>query len=631
MSDTMSSSSHATASKSARQTVDRDPYAQILSLAADIPSLDSFFSDVLKVITTTFASPYAAVYISSGPQVIEDEWHSGPTDPAFWKSTVQRFLSESLETPTARARLLNSKKGDMTVALISTPIVDPPATVIGAISLVVTPIDESDMSQYLSRLESLVTLASYLAKTHGDARNAKRSSSAPLNRGELASVDELSTPQQLAFAVTNNLRAQLSCEQVALGVVDSGCHVKIVAVSGLDQIAGRNPGIVPLQAAMEECLDFDAPIVSQLSDGSTDDRLASRHRLHSQWRTAAGGDAVASIPIHVDSELLAIVSVRRSGDRPLTSDFINDIHSRLEPIIPILTLTQKASRGLFRHACDTVGNAVRTITQPGRRKTKIVSAAVVLGVAWFLFGTIDYHLTVPCTITAARARHTAMPFDGVLASANVVAGDRVSRGDVLCRVDTKDLADEYTRLSAERVVLEHESDRAMADDLPVDVQLALAKMKLVNTQLMIVDNRIQQASIRAPTDGFVVAGDLRKDIGRVLAKGQPLFEIAPVDRLMIELNVPESDIDDLELGLSGYFAPSARPEQHHGFHVTRIHPHAETRDRANVYIAEAQTDLSCQWMYPGMEGFAKVHVGRRPVWWVVLHRGIDYVRFKLLS
>jgi hypothetical protein len=35
-------------------------------------------------------------------------------------------------------------------------------------------------------------------------------------------------------------------------------------------------------------------------------------------------------------------------------------------------------------------------------------------------------------------------------------------------------------------------------------------------------------------------------------------------------------------------------------------------------------------MRPGMEGSARIVVGKRPVWWIALHRGIDYIRYHWL-
>ena len=46
----------------------------------------------------------------------------------------------------------------------------------------------------------------------------------------------------------------------------------------------------------------------------------------------------------------------------------------------------------------------------------------------------------------------------------------------------------------------------------------------------------------------------------------------------------------------------------------------------NVYVAEAYITPDAEWMRPGMEGVARIEVGPRRVWWITLHKCIDYLR-----
>jgi multidrug efflux pump subunit AcrA (membrane-fusion protein) len=249
---------------------------------------------------------------------------------------------------------------------------------------------------------------------------------------------------------------------------------------------------------------------------------------------------------------------------------------------------------------------------------------------WFIFGTGVYNLTVPCTVAPRQLRHVSAPNDGVLVATSVIAGDTVRRGDVLAELDRRELEQERAVLRARLAVLEHEQDRARAEESPVEVQLALAQATLTRAQLDIVESKIRRAVIRAPIDGVIVAGDLRPRIGGVLAQGDPMFAVAPHEGWTVELEVPEADADELTDGLTGGFSPYARPEQAQALRINRVRPTAEVPNDKNVFIAEADVDhLPFTWMRPGMEGTAKIHVGERPIWWLVLHRGIDFVRLHL--
>ena len=101
-----------------------DPYRRIAEMARATKSRNIFCSKALRIIAQSFASPYAAIDVSWGAQVVHDDCHYGPTDPEFWKPSVQLFLNESMAMPSARAKLLNPKRGGHKVAFLSAPIFD---------------------------------------------------------------------------------------------------------------------------------------------------------------------------------------------------------------------------------------------------------------------------------------------------------------------------------------------------------------------------------------------------------------------------------------------------------------------------------------------------------------------------
>jgi multidrug efflux pump subunit AcrA (membrane-fusion protein) len=434
--------------------------------------------------------------------------------------------------------------------------------------------------------------------------------------------------EELAFAITNDLCNKLGCEQVALGMV-AGSRVNVVSISGMDTVRHQSPGVVSLRSAMEEGLDAGEPIVFQRAGGWTSDEAVTGHRLHKQWHAAVQGDAVASIPLRTGEQVTAILSLRKRAGEPFTASQIEDIRARVEAFIPALILTRRASRGLLRHTRDSVFAGAETLIRPGRSGAKLGAAAAVVFALWFSFGSTDYDLTIPCVVKPTHIRHVTAPFDGVLLSASVIEGDYVKRGEVLGCLDRRELDQERAQLLAELAVLERTHDRAMADDSPAEARLALANQQLIQAKLDVVNQRIENATLKAPIDGVIVFGDLRKQIGSVVTRGDPFYEVAPLDSWTLELEVPESASADLRAGLGGFFASYARPEETRRLTVRRVLPEAQIREGRNVYVAEAEVSAPADWLRPGLEGVAKIDLGRRRVWWVVLHRAVDYLRMKL--
>ncbi|MBU0639837.1 MAG: HlyD family efflux transporter periplasmic adaptor subunit [Planctomycetes bacterium] len=601
-----------------------NPYAEILNLARRASSRHGFLAQALAYVGRYFGCPYAALYARCGSETIQEETHNGPTDPKFWAPAVQEFLTSSLGDQQPRARLLSGKRADLKIALLSTPLSNDSASISGAVALIV----RGDATTARTQLATLQALASVMASALPTGRNAPNERpTAPLDAGgqALAKAAAVSSPEELAFALTNNLRTRLGCEQVALGLV-SGRHVRILSISGLDDVNRRSPGVTRLRAAMEECLDFGEPIVCQQDSGWAGERLSTGHRLHQAWQESAGGASVVSIPLQVDDRCEAILGLRRRADAPFHRAQLAEIGKLIEPFLPAMFLVRQAKRGLLRHAHDSLGSALRALLGPGRLGVKISTVAVVAAATWFCWGTLDYTVTASARIVPAQQRHIAVPFDGILATAEVMVGDPVRKGDVLCRFDQRELELERARLMAQLAVLDQEYMRAQAADNPVEARLVQANQRYTRVQLDLINRRSEQAICRAPFDGVVIAGDLRKQVGSVLAQGTPLFDVTPYEGWALELTVPEATAADVRAGQRGRFAGHARPEATQTFALTRMWPSAEVRDARNVYVVEAAFDSIGDWLRPGMEGVAEIQIGRRRVWWIALHRALDYLR-----
>lgn len=609
---------------------DVNPYGEIVSLAREAGSKREFIGKVLRCITRTFKSPYAAVYVRYGSEVVEDDYHIGRTDPKFWKTSLQAFLTESLSEVRPWAKLLKSKSGNTKVAFLSAPVSEASGETVGAIALVLGSTTDAALPGQLAMLEALLRLASACTQFLGEGRasasqggaNAKSPNAAMAHAGEQTSAEEL------AFSITNELRNKLGCEQVALGLILRK-RVRVMSMSGLDTVNRRSPGVRSLEEAMEECLDADEPIIYQQSGTWTEESPSSNHRLHKQWHSAAQGGAVASIPLHVQGAPAAILSLRQRADQAFTREQIDKIRTTVEPYAAALQLARRAGRGLAPHVVDSCHELGTSIFRRGHPGRKIAFAMAVAAAAFFCFGSMPYHRTVPCVITAAHIRHLGVPFDAILAAVNVVEGDSVQAGDVLARLDHRELDRQIAELVAERHVLEREQDRAMAAESPVEVQLSLAKQKLVAAKLAIIKSRVVASVIRAPFDGVVVRGDPRKLVGGVLERGHPLFELAPLGEWRLEMELPESAADEVAKGVAGMFVGFAAPEAPRAFRIARVKPAAQMREGRTVFVAEAMIASDMGSLRPGMEGVAKLSLGSRRIWWITLHGVIDYVRMHL--
>jgi multidrug efflux pump subunit AcrA (membrane-fusion protein) len=145
--------------------------------------------------------------------------------------------------------------------------------------------------------------------------------------------------------------------------------------------------------------------------------------------------------------------------------------------------------------------------------------------------------------------------------------------------------------------------------------------------LDLIQRQLETAKIRAPYAGIVVEGDLRKNLGSPVRKGDLMLKMAQLDDNYVELEIDQADVHEIKIGTRGEFALVGQPDQKFSLVIDRMDPAATQRDGQNLYIARARVESPLQdWWRPGMGGTAKLEAGERRLIWVLTHRTIRFLR-----
>jgi len=606
-----------------------DAIDELVELAREAQGIRSFLRDGLTIIGTALGAPAGALEVDLMSQAVSEFWVASPEQGPFWDQTLQSILVDALSERGARARIYASRSGNgSNVAILSAPLSTSSGRFGGSIVVVTSCPTRGHAQELLMSLSALVSLTARLLDSLGSATKRTESSANASALSSLRKVSGYADTTELSFAITNKLRTREGFDVVAFGRV-KGRSVEMLSISGLDEVPTKSPGARCIRAAMEECLDLGLPVVQQSDGRLSEDEIARGAPVHAAWQAEAAGAAVASIPLRAGDEITAVLACRRTPDAAFTPGDIEELRALVEPYVGTFDVVERASRSLIGHVAAEMRQTLARLFGWGHLGSKLAVLAPLALAAWLAIGRLPYEVTVPCTLQVTDARHVGTPNDGVLTAVHVRAGDRVHAGDLLCEFDRSEAELELARLRAELAVLDIQRNRALAEDDPAEAELTRANLAQVEAHVRLVEHRIEQARVRAPIGGIVVAGDLEERLGDVFSKGEPLFEIASADRWALDLEVPERDIADVRFGARGEFVSLARPEDAHRFRIEHVHPDAEERDGTNVYIAEARTDADRGWLRPGMEGLAKVRVGERRAWWVLFHRVGDWIRLHL--
>jgi multidrug efflux pump subunit AcrA (membrane-fusion protein) len=177
--------------------------------------------------------------------------------------------------------------------------------------------------------------------------------------------------------------------------------------------------------------------------------------------------------------------------------------------------------------------------------------------------------------------------------------------------------------------LQREQREALAGHERSRVRILQAQSEQLRAELELVEMKLARSRVIAPLHGVIVSGDLTQSLGAPLKRGEELFKIAPLENYRVMLQVDERDIGAIQIGQSGKLRLAGYPHLEHAFSVTRILPLPTAVEGSYLFTLEAELDQVSEQLRPGLQGMAKIDVGRRSLLWLAGSRLGDWLQLQL--
>ncbi len=426
-----------------------------------------------------------------------------------------------------------------------------------------------------------------------------------------------------ALAVVNELARRLNCDRVCLGAERNG-HTRVEAISHTATFDPKSVLARRIADAMDETLDLGA-VITWPAD--RDDALAAA--AHGALVRETGGSAIVSAPLTADSRDWAVLVLERTRGPAFDAETVELIRTVGLLLGPVLHLRRENDRGIVRRTRDSTADALRIVFGPRYPGLKLLGTLVLIVVLIASFATGEHRLTAKTVIEGEVQRAAVAPFDGYVAESLVRAGDTVKAGQLLVRLDDRDLKLERAKWEAEREQHLRKYRQALAAHERANMNVLGAQVNQAEAQLQLVVEKLTRAAIAAPFDGLVVSGDLSQLLGTPVEQGKILFEIAPLDAYRVILKVDERDVAYLQTGQSGELVLSGIPGERLRFSVARITPVSTADEGRNYFRVEASLEAPSERLRPGMEGIGKILAGERRLVWIWTYKLVDWLRLAL--
>jgi len=428
--------------------------------------------------------------------------------------------------------------------------------------------------------------------------------------------------------VVNRLAEGLPCRHAMLALSRPNAALQIDSVSGTSVFEPRANLMAAAREALRECVAAGQLQSHPVAEGDGAAPLLAHNAL-GDYAAESQAQAVLVLPLVHQGRTLAALLL--DFDRPLDEATRGFAATLALALAPALALQLQASRGLRAHAGEQASAAWQLLVGPRHPGLKLGAMVAAVALVASAVVDVDFRVRAPATVEGRVQRAAVAPFDGFIAQSSVRAGDLVHAGDVLARLDDRDLQLELNKALADAELSERRLREAMAHGDPVAVRIAQAEAGQAAAGLGLARERLARVVVTAPFDGRVVKGDLSQQLGAPVEQGRVLFEVAPLDAWRVLLKVDERDIIQLREGQSGELLLAGLAGQRFALRVNKVSPVALAEDGHNSFRVEAQVQgLSPQLaarIQPGMEGAGKVLVGEHSLLWIAFHRLGDWLRY----
>jgi multidrug resistance efflux pump len=480
--------------------------------------------------------------------------------------------------------------------------------------------DSKDKLELTASLLSLYEMRIALQRRQNDLRRLRQSMEV------LAVVNEQRRFQAMAMSLCNDLASRWECDRASIGFL-KGRYVKLKAMSHTEKFSRKMQVVQDIESAMEECLDQDQEILVPASDEATyvarcAQTLSSKH----------GPTSVLSIPLRVEGEPVAVVTLERPVDMPFVSEDIESLRLGMNLITPQLTTLHTTDRWFGARWAGRLKKGLGLLIGPKHTWAKLAAVGLIGLICFMTLVKGQYSAQGDFALETVERAVVSSPFDGSLKEIRVEPGDPVKKNDILGILETDMLEADLAMAEAREMQYRVEADIAQRDGKEAErkIKLALADKEAASAAKLRLE--ISKATLRSPIEGVVVSEDLNRIIGLGSVEiGNPLFEVAPLEALQAEILIPEDMAGEIKKGQRGELAVTSYPDQHIGFEVERVWPVAQVVDQKNVFRVRVKLDEDAirPWMRPGLEGSARIHISKMPYGQLWTRKMIHWIRMRL--
>lgn len=383
-------------------------------------------------------------------------------------------------------------------------------------------------------------------------------------------------------ALVGALQERFRASRVAMALVSEKGPLALAAISQQALVDLATDEARLLTEVMEECLDHERLV--SFPEPNTGLGVLVAHRSLGSRRAQT---TMTSVPLFDNAEPVGVLLIERHEAEPFTESTLKLLELMALMAAPFIALRREAERSAFSRLRLTSRKTLQRYFGAGRYGARLLLVFALASMTIILSVPLPQSVAAQAELVPRERRLITAPFDGFVEEVMVEPGETVVAGQLLARLERRELELELTRRDGEIASAESEFRAAMASHDRQATAIARARLERERALRALVNQRLERIELRAPIAGLIVSGDPSDAVGTPVTRGKVLFEIARADGYEVHLMVHERDIRKVRDGQIGTLALRARPREAIPLTVHAIHPVAESANGASRFRVRA--------------------------------------------
>jgi multidrug resistance efflux pump len=434
-------------------------------------------------------------------------------------------------------------------------------------------------------------------------------------------VSLVTTYKDALHLLASELRECFDCQRIGIGVGE-GMKCRLDGLSGVSRVEAGSQGTGLLRAAMREAQSVRKTTAFPAIKSEAEELWPAVDQTELLSAFHSGQSVTLPLNDPNGKRVGAWIFLWKQGEAVTERklELIRAAGPHVASLVELIRLAHpRGVRGFIR----------KYWVRASRSKKSVIAVALGIVAAILVF-PVSYRVPASCEVQPYFLQQVAAPFDGVLEKTFVRPGDQVEQGQLLARLDGREIGWRLSQAVAQREIALKKRNQAQAgqEDI-VAAQMAGLEADAAGLEVSLLEFKKRNLEVRSPSAGYLLTGDLERSEGVPVTLGQKLFDVAPIEILRLEISVPDSEIRWVKGDMKVTFRLEALPHKKFEAVVEEVYPVSEIVDGENVFVALARVDNSSLELRPGMRGRARVISQRRCLGWILFHKPWDYLRVRL--